>query len=223
MRMLDLNGVIFWIEFCLKGAFTCFLIIMGLIFLRKGFAEKELESKRYFKLGIAMLAIMFSLTRIFFLVTDLIVEKIITTQAYYDLFWRMATISSFFALIFIAIVLETYMVKSKYIFTGIATIGTILLFFVSIEFARSILMPLLYVIIGGEIFLLYLYIAIKSPGDLRKRALLMVLSLLIFTFGITLDTQIVKDIFVNLGLFDPGVIAVIFMWAGLGIYLKLNY
>ena len=162
-----------------------------------------------------MLALMSSLTRIFFLVTDFEASD---TTLVYTTFWKMATFSSFIALVFIALVLETYSVKSRYIGTIIATIGAVSILFVEIAMARILVIPI-YVIIGLEVFILYLYVAIKSPGDLRKRALFMIMSLLIFTIGVFLDSDFMATLFG----FDTGIIAAGLMGIGVGWYLKLNW
>ena len=203
---------LFWAEFGIKVAFACFLIFMGLLFVHKE-RSKEQE-QRYFFIGIASFAFMSSLTRIFFLITDFQEE----TSDIYSIFWKLASIASLVALILIALLIETYFVKTHYIFTGVALLGIIVIIFANIELARQLLMPF-YLIIGVEIFSLYVYVAIKSPGTIRTRALLMIVSLIIFTLGIILDSE---SIMIPLVGFDTGIIGAICMWIGLGTYLKLN-
>jgi hypothetical protein len=203
---------LFWAEFGVKAVFAGFLICMGLLAIRKS-GQKEQE-QRYFFVGIAIFAFMSSLTRIFFLVTDFQVEF----SAIYDLFWKLASIASLAALILIAVLIETYFVKTRYIFTGIAAFGVVIIIFADITLARQLLMPF-YLIIGVEIFSLYAYVALKSPGTIRTKALLMIVSILIFTLGIVLDSESIMQPLVG---FDTGIIGAICMWIGLGAYLKLN-
>lgn len=212
---IPLSDILFWAEFWIKVAFTCFLIIAGIVFIKRQRTEDELKSQRYFRLGIAMFAFMASLQRIFFLITDFQVEY----SDIYNIFWKLAVGASMIALIFITLVVETYFVKTKYVFSGIGVIGTILIIFVDIPLARQLNIPL-YLLLGGEIFILYLYIAIKSPGILRKKSLLMLFSLLIFSVGILLDAE---SVMIPLFGVDLGIVGTIFMWIGLGSYLKLNY
>ncbi len=203
---------LFWAEFGVKAGFAVFLICMGLLGIRKG-VQKEQEHP-YLLVGITIFAFLSSLTRIFFLITDFQVEP----SGIYDLFWKLASIASLAGLILIAILIETYFVKTRYIFTGIAALGVIIIIFADIALARQLMMPF-YLIIGVEIFSLYAYVAIKSPGAIRTRALLMIVGIIIYTFGIILDSESIMQPLVG---FDTGIIGAICMWIGLGYYLKLN-
>jgi len=189
---------------------------MGILFLRKGFMEEEdMKSQKYFKFGLAMFALMTSVTRTFFLISD---YQMPDTHIY-NIFWKSAVISSFIALIFIMLVVETYLVKTKYIFTAIGIIGAITVMIVDIPTAQILNIPL-YLALGGEVFALYFYLIIKSPGNLRTRSLLMLISLLIFSAGLLFDAESFS--FALFGT-DLGLVGAILMLAGLGYYLKLNY
>ena len=203
---------LFWVEFGVKVAFACFLICMGLLFvIRRRSKERE---QGYFFIGVASFAFLSSLTRIFFLITDFQVEP----SDIYNLFWKLATIASLAALVLIAILIETYFVKTRYVFTMFGLLGIGIIILANIALARQLLMPI-YLIIGVEILSLYLYVAIKSPGTIRTKALLMIVSLIIFTLGIILDSESIMQPLVG---FDTGIIGAICMWIGLGAYLKLN-
>ncbi len=205
-----------WAEFWVKAVFAAFMLVMGFIFLRKGFIqEEEMKGQKYFKFGVAMFALMTAVTRIFFLISD---YQVIGTDIY-NLFWKLAVISSFIALIFIMIVIETYLVKTKYIFTVIGIIGAITVSIVDIPLAQILNLPL-FLVLGSEIFALYLYLSIKSPGELRTKSILMLISLLVFSAGLLFDAESFS--FALFGA-DLGLVGAILMWAGLGSYLKLNY
>jgi hypothetical protein len=211
-----LSDMLFWAEFGVKIGLICFLFVVGFIFINKRLKEEETKGQRYFSIGIAMLAFMSGLTRIFFVISDFQIEY----SATWNLLWRMATGSSFLAVIFIALVIETYLVKTKYLCSIIGIVGTIIVIFVNVDLARSLMAPI-YLILGAEIVLLYLYVAYKSPGTLRTKALLMILSLIIFLAGIIFDSSSLME---SLGIgFDTGIFGAILMWIGLGYYLKLNY
>jgi len=211
-----LSEILFWAEFGVKLGLICFLFIVGVIFINKKIKEDETKGQRFFSLGIAMLAFMSGLTRIFFVISDFYAEYTGT----WNLLWRMATGSSFIAVIFIALVIETYLVKTKYLCSCIGIVGTIIIIFVNVDLARTLMAPI-YLIIGAEIVLLYLYVAYKSPGTLRTKALLMILSLIIFLAGVIFDSSSLME---SLGFgFDTGIIGASLMWIGLGSYLKLNY
>jgi len=203
---------LFWAEFGIKAIFAGFLICMGLLAIRK--SGKIEQERRFFFIGIAIFAFMSSVTRIFFLVSDFQVEF----SEIYNLFWKLASIASLAALILIAILIETYFVKTRYIFTSIGAFGVIIIIFADVILARQ-LMVVFYLIIGVEIFSLYAYVAIKSPGTIRSKALLMIVSIIIFTLGILLDSESIMQPLVG---FDTGIIGAICMWIGLGAYLKLN-
>jgi hypothetical protein len=203
---------LFWAEFGVKAAFAGFLIFMGLLAIKKS-RQKEQE-QRYLLFDISVFAFLSALTRIFFLVTDFQIEPSET----YDIFWKLASIASLMGLILIAVLIETYFVKTRYIFTGIAALGVIVVIFVNIAIARQLMMPF-YLIIGVEIFSLYTYVAIKSPGTIRTRALLMIVGMTIYTVGIIFDSESIMQSLVG---FDTGIIGAILMWFGLGLYLQLN-
>ncbi len=202
-------------EFWIKVAFTIFMLIMGIIFLGKGIKEEEMKSQKYFKYGLAMFALLTSVTRAFFLLSDF--ETVGTDS--YNLFWKVAVISSMAALIFITLVIEKYLVKTYYIFTMIGIIGAGIIMFVDVPLATLLNVPL-YLALGGEVFVLYIYLAIKSPGTLRTKSLLMLLSLLIFSAGILFDSESVTNALVGA---DLGFVGAILMWIGLSVYLRLNW
>jgi hypothetical protein len=205
-----------WAEFWVKLVFAAFMLVMGIIFLRKGFIEEEeVEGQKYFKLGLAMFALMTAMTRIFFLISD---YQVLGTKMY-NLFWKLAVISSFIALIFIMLVIETYLVKTKYIFSIIGILGAVTVSILDIPLAQILNIPL-FLVLGGEIFALYLYLTVKSPGELRTKSLLMLISLLVFSAGLLFDAESFS--FALFGA-DLGLVGAILMWAGLGYYLKLNY
>ncbi len=206
--------ILFWAEFWVKLAFAVFMFVLGVVFIRKGLEEKEMKSQRYFKYGLAMFALMTGLTRLFFLGSDFQVPD----SDIYNILWKCAALSSMIALVFITILIETYLVKTRYICTIVGIIGTIALLIVDIPTGRTLNIPL-YIVLGGEILALYLYLIIKSPGELRTRSMYMLLGIIIFTVGLFLDSEFMMGI---LG-FDSGIIAAILMWIGLGYYLKLNY
>ncbi len=214
MRVLKL--IASWAEFWVKVVFAAFMLVMGFIFLRKGFVdEEEVEGQKYFKFGVAMFALMTGMTRIFFLISDYQVPD----TDMYNLFWKLAAVSSFIALIFIMIVIETYLVKTKYIFSAIGIIGTVIVSVVDISLAQILNFPL-FLLLGGEVIVLYIYLTVKSSGDLRKKALLNLISLLIFAGGCLFDAESLT--FTLFGA-DLGLVGAILMWLGLGYYLKLNY
>lgn len=207
---------LFWAEFWLKVGFAIFLIIGGSIFIRRGVLETEMKSRRHIKYGIAMFALLTSLTRIFFLFSDFQLEDSLA----YNIFWRSAVISSMLALVFIIILIETYLLKTYYICTAIGIVGIVAILIVDIPIVQLLNIPL-YIILGGEILLLYLYIAIKSAGtSLRTKSLLMILSLVIFSAGILFDSESFTSVAFGT---DLGLVGTILMWVGLGWYLKLNY
>ena len=209
-------------EYWVKVTFAVFMFIMGIIFIGKGLREREMKSQRYFKFGLAMFALMTSVTRMFFLFSDFEIRG----TDIYNFYWKAAVISSIIALVFIVLVVETYLVKTKYVFSAIGMIGAVLIILVDIPTAALLNIPL-YFALGGIIFVLYIYVAYKSPGTLRKKSLLMLLSLLIFFAGILFDSESlfgfvggVEGAILNI---DLGIVGAICMWVGLGAYLKFNY
>jgi hypothetical protein len=156
----------------------------------------------------------YGLARSFFLATDFIEDPSLP----YSIFWRIATVFILVALLILVLILETYVVKTKYIFTVIGVIGLIFAVALKIETARWVT-----AVFGGistlVIFSIYLYIVKKSVGKSRVNAMIYAICILLMAFGHFMDGIYATAL---LG-FDAGIIATSLMTIGIVYYLKLYY
>lgn len=220
---MNINELIFLIEFLVKFLLVIMLFFGSSYILLKGIKKAEAKGTKYFNAGIAAFGYMYAFTRIFFLVTDFYVFFVLggtesLGDPMYLIFWKLASISSLIALIFFEIVLETYLVKTKYIFTGLAILATILVVILPISLARIVVNPVMILLLGHVIGL-YLYVAVKSSGEVRNKAIYCIIGIGLLAAGVLIDGSFMINIF---GL-DTGFIGGILMNIGLGMYFLTNY
>ena len=188
----------------------------------------ELKSTRMVLLGQALFVLCIGLTRILFIISDYFSPELpeeIVLEPNYDLFflfWKISAVVGILAIIFLLIVIETYLVKSRYIFTATATVGLILaLVFQDLYLARWATYITLPLSMFGLI-ILYFYLVFKSDGDIRRRAGLSILGIFIAAGGMMLDTTSVREFFEVHSIFFPGFIPIIIMIIGVAIYTYYN-
>lgn len=208
---------LFYAELISKIVLTTALIIGGSLFLRKSFnimKSEEVSFQKYFSLGIALFGYCYAATRIFFIFSDFLTEG----NPDYLLFWRLAAISTLIALVFLEIIIETYLVKTYYFFSIVAITGAILMAIVDLNIARIIsfvYIPILLINVIG----MYIYVAYKSQGKTREKAIFTMLGILLLVIGIVVDGTFFK----NLVGFDTGLFGAIIMLVGFTLFFKVNY
>ncbi|MHA1377155.1 MAG: hypothetical protein ACTSRG_02120 [Candidatus Helarchaeota archaeon] len=205
---------LFYAELIAKIVLIIVLCIGGVIFLIKALKKAEISSQKYLYLGIALFGFSFALTRYFFIVTDFLGES----NPGYLFYWRLAFITTLIALLFLEIVIETYLVKTYYIFSILCAIGIFSLFILDLNAAR-ILSYILTSILMVNIVAIYIYVGKSSEGEPRTKAFLSCLGILLLAFGVVVDGTFAASL---LG-FDAGIIGAIIMIFGLGLYFKANY
>ncbi|MHA1299708.1 MAG: hypothetical protein ACTSO9_09755 [Candidatus Helarchaeota archaeon] len=205
---------LFWAEFVSKIILIIVLCLGGSLFLHKSIKKAEISSQKYLFLGIALFGYSFALTRFFFLITDFLGE----THPDYLLFWKLAFISTLIAILFLELIIETYLVKTYYIFSAICIFGLILLLVVDLNTARIISYPLTSIFLVNIIGI-YVYVGITSEGDPRTKAFLSCIGILILVVGVAVDGTFAKTL---LG-FDAGIIGAVIMIVGISLYFKANY
>ncbi|MBD3230841.1 MAG: hypothetical protein GF329_21870 [Candidatus Lokiarchaeota archaeon] len=205
------------------------LIILAILFWVKAFRKSEIESQKWFSFCLGFFMLCFSLTRLFFFFSDLYKEEIWIEMTYgfitlnFNFFWKLAALFGIGGLIFILFVLERYSVKiTKYILTIIVTIGLILAIFFPVSPDLGFdarLMTYITVPLGVlGILSLYLYLMIKTPGEVRRKSLTAFIGILILFMGFMIDTALGQSLFG----FDPGIIATILMIGGSIIFSIAN-
>ena len=208
------------------------MIFAGYFWKRR--SREEMKSTRMIFLGQGLFVFCFGLTRFLFVIsdyfrTDPIYQNvvIVADEFLFILFWKISALIGILAIIFLLIVIETYLVKSRYVFTIIATAGLILaLASPNIEFSRwvtYIAMPVSLIAVVA----LYIYLLFTSSGEIRKKSGLSVLGLLIMGAGVMLDTTNAKTFISEaLGIFPESVpfpvIPIIILTVGIALYTYCN-
>jgi hypothetical protein len=140
------------------------------------------------------------------------------TSFLYSFYWRIGTIFILAALLILTLILETYVVKTKYGFSILAATGTIFSIFLEIDLAR-IVSSITGLIISVIIFSIYVYVAKKSDGASRVKAVKYAICIFLLAFGHLMDSTYASAFFG----FDTGIIAMVLMIMGITYYFELNY
>jgi hypothetical protein len=182
--------------------------------LTKNAIKSDVSNQRYFSLGLAVFGYIFGITRFLFVYTDSLPE----TDPFFILYWKLGSIVSLIAFAALLSIIETYIVKTKYIFTGISIVGIILTIILPkelITYMNLIVIPVLLIDLIGA----YLYVAVESKGTPRNNALRSLAAILLLVFGLLIDMDIIE----NLVGFNVSFIGAILMTAGLILYFHINY
>ncbi len=204
---------LFWAEFYSKLVLIGFLCVGGALFINKSY-KAEISSQKYFSLGLTLFAYLYALTRFFFIITDFMAE----TQPDYLIFWRLATISSFSAILFLELVIEKYLVKSYYVFSALALTGLILVTILDLSIARIISYSLSLVLMLNIVGI-YIYVARNAEGDVRKKSIQSFIGILVLAVGAVVDGAFLKSL---VG-FDTGLFGAIIIMFGMAIFFRANY
>ena len=183
------------------------LIIVALLFLRN---RKQATTKKNEKLNLAYFAfiISYAVTRIFFFIGDYYGEYQALDDSFMFIFsMKMAYISSSIGLFVTLFIFEHEFIPSKYIFSIINVICAILFIILPYDLMR-IVMYIFQVFVFIEILSVYLYLAIKGFGELKKRAIYTVLALILFFIGVILDTRMISDLNLIPGYIAPGLVII---------------
>lgn len=220
------------IEIGAKLTTIVFCIIFALYFWNRS-RTADVKSARMMFLGQGLFVCCFGLTRLFFIISDyfrtepefapIVFEA---NEALQLLFWRISNVIGILAIIFLLIVVETYLVKSKYVFTIIATTGlTLSLILPDINHARTVTYITLPVALIGVIAL-YVYLYFKASGEIRFKAGLSLDGFIIFGVGVMLDSNLGKQLLADWFNLSPSWqlawLPLVFMIIGLGIYTYYN-
>ncbi|MHA1650813.1 MAG: hypothetical protein ACTSYB_11515 [Candidatus Helarchaeota archaeon] len=188
----------------------------------------DLKSTRMVLLGQGLFVLCFGMTRLLFLAADYFSPELpedvvlFVDESLFFLLWKISALVGILAIIFLLLVVETYLVKSRYIFSIIAASGLIIaLVSQDVNFSRwttYITMPL--ALLG--VVILYFYLFFKSSGEIRRRAIMSILGLLIFGLRVLLDTTAGKATLTQILGFFPAFIPLFIMVGGLAIYTYYN-
>ncbi|MBD3230489.1 MAG: hypothetical protein GF329_20080 [Candidatus Lokiarchaeota archaeon] len=188
------------------------------------FKKTETASQKWFSFGVGLFLMGFGFTRIFFLLYDLIDLGYWTGFGLApDLWWKFATISGLGSLLFVLIILEKYMVNTKFILSIIVSIGLVAAIILPVEEGLALDAKLAtYIAIPFAVFGIlgiYLYLTIKLTGKVRKKSALSFIGIFLAALGHTLATVLgIELIGVDLSILSP-----ILMMIGIIIYSISNF
>lgn len=196
------------------------LIVASILFIYKS-KHADIKSQKMLYIGYSLFLLFFALTRIFFIIG--VYEADAFTGAY-DFYTNLGYIMGIIGLISWLYIVETYMIKkTKRIFS----IFAIIVFMISIiallgPLSREFALQLIYILMPvaiGAITLLYGYIIVKTMGTIRKKALWLLIGLLIVIVGHFMDSQFFIEAFTGF----PLEIAPSIMIVGEIIFLASQY
>ncbi|MGV9173904.1 MAG: hypothetical protein ACOC44_16855 [Promethearchaeia archaeon] len=192
------------------------LFIIAILFLRNGRYATTDKNK---KLNIAYFAFILSygFTRIFFFISDYYGEYQNLDDAFiFILTVKLAYISASLGLLVTLFIFEREFIPSKYIFSMINVICAILFIVLPYDMMR-IVMYVFQIFVFIEILSVYIYLAAKGFGELKRRAIFTILALVLFFFGVVLDTRMISDLDIIPGFFPP-----ILVMIGIMVFYKLQ-
>ncbi|MHA1229956.1 MAG: hypothetical protein ACTSRP_00095 [Candidatus Helarchaeota archaeon] len=156
----------------------------------------ELKSQKRFFLGLALFFIFWGLMKICFTISNYYKN---IDLIYYSIYWKIAASLGICGLLSIILVLETYMVKSKYFFSIITLIGLVLAMTLPIsgtEITGARLASYIFLPLGAiSIILLYLYLYVKLTGKLRHETGLILWGILLIFLGYSVNIELIKKYF----------------------------
>ena len=196
--------------FLLREIFNLCLIIALLIFATFLFSkmrQKEPQSaQRNIYLGYCLFLLSYAGTRIFFVFSDIEIYNAKVPDTFLNtIYVGIAYAFGIFGALWLIIMLERYLLHTRFVFTIFASIMfilSILSIFSTVinqllQFLITIALPGFFLIV----VLLYLYVAIKSPGDARRRSLGIIFGLVIMMIGFLFGSSVIGNYFDPLGLY----------------------
>ncbi|MHA1752529.1 MAG: hypothetical protein ACTSYZ_09180 [Candidatus Helarchaeota archaeon] len=204
--LVYVNSIVFW--------------VCAIVFWAKS-KKSELKSQKRFFIGISFFFIFWGIMRIMFIFSNYYYEIDLSLYSFY---WKIASTIGIGGLLSILIVLEIYMVKSKFIFSIITFIGLLLAIILPIngtEISGARLATYIFLPTGAlSILGLYIYLYIKLSGRARHETGIIAWGLTLIFLGYTLTIELIKHIF-NTELISP--IASVVMICGALLYTTMYY
>jgi hypothetical protein len=157
--------------------FFGFSVIFGILMIRKGLGPDLERSQREYYIAMAIFIFVHLVARIFYFYYDFIDIN--------DLFWDLGATIGLLGILFVLYAIErNIFTRSKFIFT-ITTLIFIILLNVLPDYIKPYLQTIIVSMIGIFLPLIYVYVGIKSHGNIRKNSLLIAVGILIFLIGQT--------------------------------------
>lgn len=191
------------------------LFLSFLLFLLKA-KKLETKSQKNVYLGYGLFSLLFGLTRLFFILSWLCGDAF---EGCSDFYLILGYLIGTLATIIIIYILETYLLKTKKILTGITIIVFCIILIALFGLtSRGIALTMIYILLPvviGAISMSYIYFIIKSTGTSRKKAIGAFGGLLLLFIGHFMNTSFFNSMFPG----TPGIISPIIMSAGIIIFM----
>ena len=156
-------------------------------------SKKEEKGQKYFYLGLFSFNICWSFLHLMFKLGGVFDYGMF----FYGILWKTGAIFGIIGLLSLLVAIETYVIKSKYVFTIITFIGFILVLILpygdgitGARLATYITLPAGAI----SILILYSYLVTKLAGKPRRDTIYILAGFLILFKGYLLDTDIFSDI-----------------------------
>jgi hypothetical protein len=195
-EIFDVSYGVFLVREIFNSILIGALIIFGL-YLFKKMREKEPDSPQHdIYLGYCLFLVFYGLVRVFFIFSDIEVFSTHSSVTFLNtLYVGIAYSFGIIGILFLFYIIERHLIHSHYIFTIIA-IGILILSVISILSIIPTEIPQLIMIVSLPAFfviviILYLYVAIKSSGEPRKRALGIMAGILVMMLGTLFNSQLI--------------------------------
>ncbi|MHA1651845.1 MAG: hypothetical protein ACTSYB_16760 [Candidatus Helarchaeota archaeon] len=204
-EIFEVSYQIFLLREIFIGCLISALLIFGLYLFHK-MREKEPNSvQRQIFLGYGLFLICYIFTRVFFMLSDIEVYNTKSTETFLNtIYVGIAYSLGILGTLWLFYSIERYLVHTKYIFTMLG-IGILILSVVSILAIIPTEIPQLVMTIALPVFIaiiifLYLYVAVKSSGEPRKRALGIVAGLLVMVVGFLFGSKLLGSALEAIGI-----------------------
>ncbi|NVM30944.1 MAG: hypothetical protein HWN65_19035 [Candidatus Helarchaeota archaeon] len=202
--LFDTTPEIFNVRVIFNICLIVSLIIFALyLFIKRRREDPGSRTPTIF-LGYAVFLICYSITRIFFVFSDFEVYTWSTTTTELNtIYVGLAYSFGILGAICLFIIIERYLVHTKYGFTilGIVVLIMSLLstFSIIVTEVPQTIITIVFPLFFAIIVLLYVYVAIKAMGEPRRRALGIVLGLLVMMLGFLLGSSLIGNLLDPIG------------------------
>ncbi len=184
-------------------------IFAGFFILRSRKEEKGSAQRNIF-LGYCLFLCSYAITRIFFVFSDVELwfaydHHGLTNTILNEIYVGIGYSAGILGALCLLIMIERYLIRTRYIFSILA-IGIFILSVISIfpliptDIPQTII-TVVFPVFFGVILLLYLYVVFKSAGEARKKAIGIVLGLLVMIVGFLFGSALIGDFIDPAGLY----------------------
>ena len=205
-EIYEISHDIFLLREIFNGCLIIALIIFA-VFLFLKMREKEPGSaQRKIYLGYCLFLLSYACTRLFFVFSDIEIYSAKISETFLNtIYVGIAYSFGIFGALWLILMLERFLLHTRYIFTVVAIIMLILsvlsIFIMALnqilQVAIAITLPAFFLIV----LFLYLYVAVKSSGEARKRSLGIITGLFIMMVGFLFGSSLVGAFLDPLGLY----------------------